>query len=269
MYIDPLITTLFTAMDLATDIELAVHNLKTDRDTWQAVALKYKEASEALASHVRQLQDICFATQAELENERAQQRLTHSASDQSEKNVTENNNSNEDMPSELSFGTAAIYALRKHRKSDEYMNPLFEGVRQCTQQQDYKTAIIEVERLLRGPLSAKARVEGLLLKSEVLRQTGPNELYDALAACSEALELSDRLLGLEVFLPRIHYQRGVIFYDLRTNCLAIDHHVPRLETCHYSTRRSGFDEQRTIDEEILAKIEVLGMEVREAFATFL
>jgi len=265
MHIGPLITTQLTTMDLATDIELIVHGLKADRDTWQAVALRYKAAFEAHTSHIRKLQDICFATQAELENERAQQHRPHPAPNQMERCGLGDLDCKKKLQPEVSYGTASIYVPRSQPPSDDYINPLFGGVHQCTLQKDYKTALTEIERLLRGPLSAKARTEGLLLKSEILRQTGPSELYDALAACSEALELCDRLSGMEVYLPRIHHQRGIIYYDLRTNCVEqrlfpVDHYASRLEG-PYSTRRAGFDENRTIDEELLAKIEVLGTQV--------
>ncbi|KAF2845494.1 hypothetical protein T440DRAFT_407842 [Plenodomus tracheiphilus IPT5] len=258
MHIDSRITTTSAAMEFVAEIERVVHELKVDRDTWEALALKYKAAFETTIQYLQELQDVCFATQAELENARAQQRRPHAVMDQTEKQHNKSLDVNNGLPLE-SYGTAVIYSPHKRRSSDDCANPLFDGVQYCVQKQDYSTALMEVERLLRGPLSPKARIEGLLLKSEVLQAIGPGELYDALAACSEAMELCDRLSGLQVFLPRIHSQRDLLYYDLRLYSSTLDatdsKDEDRAERTHCNTRRSGFDENRTINEELLAKIE--------------
>ncbi|KAL6702565.1 hypothetical protein ACN47E_001348 [Coniothyrium glycines] len=56
------------------DIERVVRELKTERDTLHAVALQYKAAFDMQTCRLRELQDLCVAAQAELENERARPR---------------------------------------------------------------------------------------------------------------------------------------------------------------------------------------------------
>lgn len=261
-----------TTMDFVTDIERAIHGLKVDRDTWAALALQYKAAFEAQTRRLQELHGVCFATQAELENERAQQRLPHAAIDEAEKDDLESLDGNKSPGHESSYGTAVIYSPQKLQLSNDCANPLFDVVQHCVRQRNYNTALAEVERLLRGPLSPKARTEGLLLKSDILRPMGPNELYNALAACSEALELCDRVSGLEAFLSRIHHQRGLLYYDLHmyrstlgatsaASSISPDY-GQGAERTRSTTRRSGFDEDRTINEELLAKIEVMGTRTR-------
>lgn len=266
------------------DIQRAVHQLKIERDTWQAVALQYKEAFEDQTSRLKELQDICFAAQAELENERAQQHQLRAISDQSGGRRPTIIDSAEDIQPEQSFGTAVILSPRKpyvdhHRlPSNDCANPLFEKVQQSIAQRNYGSALVQVEQLLRGPLSSKNRAEALLLKSEILRASGPDELYDALAACSEALELCERLSELEAFLPRLQCQRSILYYDLRilhqtreySSMIGNDDlHLAKAEehrrSCdseidqlRVTKRRSGFDENRTMTEGLLARLKEKG-----------
>jgi hypothetical protein len=288
----PLIT-----MDCFTDIESWIHELKIDRDTWHAVALQYKAAFEAQTHRLQEMQNVCFATQAELENERVKQRRLHAASNQSENYRPAIYDGAEGLKLDLSFGTAAIYSPQKvksdHQRplSDGFTNPLFKRVEECAAERNYGTARIEVDRLLRGPLSPKARAEGLLLKSDVLRAAGPEELLDALAACAEAVELCDRLSELQNLLPRIQYQRGLLYYELRmldqardAFSAASDDELLSAKASEYrksyddetdrlrcAKRRSGFDDTRTM-EGLLAQLEEKGAEVRrlvcEALETY-
>jgi putative pyruvate formate lyase activating enzyme len=317
-------------MENIADIIKTVRDLKCDRDTWQAVALQYKEAFEAQTKRLHELRDVCFATQAELENERAEQRRLcaissqnehgrrntldgtadsqtnlgfgtaaiftppktkvnrqrhlHALSDQNEYARPVSFDGADDSQAGLSFGTATIFTTPKvktdhqRQSSQDYTNPLFSRVQECTAQRNYGTAMIELECLLRGPLSLKARAEGLLLKSNILK-TCPDDLLDALAACSEALQLCDRLSELQSFLPKIQYQRGLLFYDLRLldqareafnavgddNILSAKAHEYRkscddeLGFVSRSKRRSGFHEERNM-EGLLAQLEEKGPE---------
>lgn len=273
-------------MDNIADIEQIVHDLKVDRDTWQAVALRYKVAFEAQTNRLQQLQDVCFAAQAELENERAQHQRLQSVSDERENHRPTLFDGVEDLRVNFAFGTAAVYSptrtelCRPHPSSEDCANPLFKRVQECTSQRNYGTALVEVERLLRGPLSYKARAEGLLLKSNILRASGPDELLDALAACSEAIELCDRLSELQTLLPRIRYQRGLLYYELRLlhqareafNTASDDDlfsggpsefrksYDDELDVLRCTKRRSGFDEHRTM-EGLLAQLEDKSTEV--------
>jgi hypothetical protein len=256
--------------DITAEIQAAVRQLKVERDTWQAVALQYKAAFEAQTARLQELQDICFATQAELENERAQN------PDRCETDLPTNINGAEESHAQQPPVSAAVFPHTKRRRtSDTCTNPLFHRVRQFNDQRNYGTALAELERLLRGPLSSKARAEGLLLKSDILQATGPDELYDALAACSEALELCDRLTDLESFLPRIQYQRGVLYYQLRMlsqardafRSVSDDSSLSEtadecLRSCEVelaiqrvANRRSGFDESRLFDEGLVVQLD--------------
>ncbi|KAH7394866.1 hypothetical protein DE146DRAFT_720797 [Phaeosphaeria sp. MPI-PUGE-AT-0046c] len=258
--------------EIAADIQTIVHQLKVECDTWQAVAIKYRTAFEAQTTRLQDLQAICFATQAELDNERSQHRRLRSSSDRSNCRYPSTTDGAEDFKAVSAFSTAAIFQSRQ--PFSECTNPFFHRVTQCAEQHNYGTAILEVERLLRGPLSPRARAEGLLLKSSLLKAAGPDELYNALAACSEALELCDRLSDLESFLPRIQYQRGVLYYQLRMLHQARDAFSTvddntlfttakdsrtscddEIHLLHAENRRSGFDESRSFDEGLLVQLD--------------
>lgn len=268
------------------EIERIVHDLKVDRDTWQAVALKYKAAFKAQTSRLHELQNVCFVTQAELENERAQQQRLQAITGERENYRPATLDGAEDLHVNFTFSTATVYPPKKteqthlRRPSEDCTHPLFKRAQECTAQRDYGTALVEVERLLKGPLSYKARAEGLLLKSNILRASGPDELLDALATCSEAVELCGRLSGLQNFLPRIQYQRGLLYYELRQlhqaretsstvgddkflSAKAREFHKSyddELDLLRCSKRRSGFDENRTM-EGLLAQLEDKSTEV--------
>lgn len=265
-------------------LEIIIHRLKVERDTWEAVAQRYKAAFKAETNRLQELRDVCFATQAELENERAQQQRLYVDPGVENQNsiLTESPNNS---PRMQTFGAAVILPpqtidpSRPQRPVGERTNPLFKRVEQSVAQRNYGTALAEINRLLCGPLSSKARAEGLLLKSNILRASGPDEIYDALAACSEALELCDRLSDLEAFLPRIRYQRGILYYELRLlrqarhafSTVSDDELLSATDSelrisgddefdhMQYAKRRSGFDEQRTGD--LLARLEREGLDV--------
>lgn len=264
------------------DLVKVVHRLKVDRDTWQAVALQYQAAFEAQTARLRELQDICFATQAELENHCAQHRRLHLNLDGVPHNRSFLVDSNENYQDDSSFGTAVVHSTSRIdmswqlRPSGECGNAIFKRVQQFASQRNYGTALVEIERLLRGPLSSKARAEGLLLKSSILQATGPDSLYDALAACSEALEIYDRVSELESLLPEIQYQRGLLYYQLRMLRQARDAFRAvsednllferaneyrqscddELELLRYPDPRSAFDENRSMTDSLLAQLDV-------------
>jgi hypothetical protein len=261
-------------LDFAAEISEAVHQLKVERDTWQAVALQYKAAFEAQTSRLQEFRDVCFATQAESENERAQHRQLQTLSDvgQCDYRYSDSMGGAKVIKDLRTFGTATVFPRdsdsQPRRGSEDFDNPLYHRVHEYFDQSEFGTAKVEVERLLRGRLSPKARAEGLLLKSTIHRAAGPDELYDALASCSEALELCDRLSDLESFLPRVQYQRGLLYYQLRMlhqardafstigddNVLyatankyrcACDDEISRQRSAN---RRSGFEESREFTE---------------------
>ncbi|KAI4658323.1 uncharacterized protein J4E79_007305 [Alternaria viburni] len=272
------------SMEQISEIERIVHDLKVDRDTWQVVALQYKAAFEAQTYRLHELQNVCFATQAELENERAQQQRVQTISGERENHRPATFDGTEDLHVNYSFGTATVCLPKEiepthlRRPSEDCTHPLFKRAQECTAQRNYGTALVEVERLLKGPLSYKARAEGLLLKSNILRASGPDELLDALATCSEAVELCDRLSELQNFLPRIQYQRSLLYYELRQLHQAREafgtvcdddlsakarefrkSYDDELDLLRCTKRRSGFDENRTM-EGLLAQLEDKGTE---------
>lgn len=286
------------AMDTAADLVRTVHQLKIDRDTWQALAQQYKAAFETQTARLREMQDICFATQAELENERAQYRRLHMGQDGAQNDHAQCrrlrmdlNGAHDDRPltpdstdvigSTKSFGCAiALSPSRidmswKLRPSEADGNLIFKRVQQFKSQGNFGTALVEIQRLLRGPLSPKARAEGLLLKSSLLQAIGPDSLYDALAACSEALELCDRVPELQSLLPKLQYQRGLYSYQLQMPQQAKEafkaasednlllertkkYHQScedELELLHHH-RRSAFDEARSMSNSVLTQVNV-------------
>jgi hypothetical protein len=254
-----------------------VHQLKVERDTWQALAIEYKEAFKGQTKRLHELQDICIATQAELENERAERHRLQTLSMSIHNRHPSAIDGAEDAPP--AFGKAAIFSrniIRENgRSSHEPLNPLFQRVQSCVDKTNYGTALAELDRLLRGPLSPKARAEGLLMKSRILKAAGPDELLDALAACSEAQELCGRLSDLESFLPRIQYQRGILYYQLRmlqeardafsavsddTSLSATANEYrssceEEMRIQRASNRRSGFDENRGFEQGLLTKLD--------------
>ncbi|KAF1924256.1 uncharacterized protein M421DRAFT_72944 [Didymella exigua CBS 183.55] len=270
-----------TATDIAADLVDSVHQLKTERDTWQALALQYKAAFEEQTARLKELQNICFATQAELENERVEYRRLHMGFDGAQHDRPPTVDSSDDTESSHPFGTAVVLSPTRIdmswrlRPSEQCGNPIFKRVQQFTSQRNYGTALVEIERLLRGPLSPKARAEGLLLKSSILQATGPDSLYEALAACSEALELCDRVSELQSLLPRVQYQRGLYYYQLRMlqqareafravseeNLLFERANEYRqscddeLELLHFD-RRAAFDETRSITDSLLGQLNI-------------
>jgi hypothetical protein len=211
---------------------------------------------------LRELQDICIATQAELENERTEhrRRQARSESDSWVPEVNEFDGSH-DCPS---FGIATILRpVISEPRPRPHPSTCFGRIERFAGQCDYGTALKEVDHLLRGPLTSDVRVQGLLLKSDIMRRS--DLLYDALAACSEALELCDRLEELHSYMPRIHYQRGVCYYQLRMAKQARDalRKVPSDNSSLYAkaselcgscedqldkNRRSGFESHRTPSE---------------------
>lgn len=314
------------------EIVNTVHGLKRDRDTWQAVALQYKKAFEDQTKRFQELQNVCFAAQAELENERAEQRRLHALSSQSEHDRRTTFDSADATQTDLRFGTATVFASPLDRKtdrqrrlptsshqsehdcctafdgavdsqadlnfgtatifttpkaktdhpqppSDDYVNPLFKRAQEFAAQRNYGAALVELERLLRGPMSPKARAEGLLLRSHILWTSGPDDHYNALAACSEALEICNRSSELRSLLSRIQYQRGILFYELgmfgkaREAFDAVgDDYILSDKAREYrrscegelglvsrAKRRSGFHEERNM-EGLLAQLEEKGPE---------
>ncbi|KAF2690539.1 hypothetical protein K458DRAFT_106848 [Lentithecium fluviatile CBS 122367] len=259
--------------DPADEILAVVRQLKQESETWRAVAQAYKAAFEEQTARLQDLQDVCVATQAELENERRDHRHRMTQSDPSLRGGTDmlahDAAGNLD---DLSLGATTVTApghielswQPAHKSSSLY----FRRVEQLASQRDYGTALKEVDHLLRGPLTPETRIEGLILKSNLMRKS--EWLYDALAACSEALELCDRLEELHCHLPRIRYQRGLCYYQLNMVQQARDafSDVSTVDDPLYAKaaalrdsceerlqpgRRSGFEAHRTVTEGLLAQ----------------
>jgi hypothetical protein len=250
-------------------IVATVAAIKQERDTWRAVAESYRTAFEDHTTRLQELQNIYFATQAELENERnttRRSRQTFSEISQVSMPATNSLVKADDKSDNASSGTSTIYE-ESHADVSWRPNVCFRRVEHFNSQCDYGTALKEVDHLLCGPLSPQTRVEGLLLKSNVMRKS--ERPYDALAACSEALELCNRIVGLHVFLPRIQYQRGMCLYHLRMTKQAREAFddicadddllhtkaAAMRDSCREQLqgRRSGFEAHRTVTEGLLAQ----------------
>ncbi|KAJ4301774.1 hypothetical protein N0V90_003868 [Kalmusia sp. IMI 367209] len=263
--------TITAVADVAEDLETAIRALKEERDTWRAVAESYQAAFLTQTAHLRELQDICVATQAELENERTTNRRSQAKSDVSQASLCSGGkhttDGTDDKLEDTACGTATIYESN-HDELSWRPNFCFARIEHFANQRDYGTALKEIDHLLRGSLTPQARIEGLLLKSNIMRKS--DWLYDALAACSEALELCNRLEELQAYLPKIQYQRGICYYQLQMTGQARDAFS---EVCaddnllyakaselrdfcedQLQDRRSGFEAHRTVTEGLLAQL---------------
>lgn len=203
-------------MSYATEILDAVVQLKQESETWRAVAEQYRVAFEEQTVRLRELQDICVATQAELENERMGNRRCQAQSSPLRDAVDLLNDGTVGGLDDHTFGVAT--AVSKSRvdlswdSSSKPSSPYLQRIEQLASQRDYGTALKEIDHLLQSPLPPDTRIEGLLLKSNLMRKS--EWLYDALATCSEALELCDCLEELHCYLPRVQYQRGLCYFQL-------------------------------------------------------
>lgn len=251
----------------ADDLAAAVQTLKEERDTWRAVAESYQKAFEDQTVRLQEVQEICCATQMELENERA---ANHRSQKSSEASTHSGGNRTidgaNDKLDDCAFGTAAIYET-SHAEVTWRPNSCFRRVEHFTTQREYGTALKEIDQLLRGSLIPQARVEGLLLKGIIMRKS--EWLLDALAACSEALEFCDRLTELHAYLPTIQYQRGICYYQLRMlkqareafneafmNEDLLYAEASELRDCcddQLQGRRPGFEAHRTVTEGLLPR----------------
>ncbi|OAG08545.1 uncharacterized protein CC84DRAFT_1063345, partial [Paraphaeosphaeria sporulosa] len=253
------------------DVAAAVLSLKQERDTWRAVAESYQKAFEDQTARLQEVQAICCATQMELENERAANRRSQKSSEVLQASLRGGGHrtvdGTDDKLNDTSLGTAAIHEP-SHAELTWRPNFCFRRVEHFTTLRDYGTALKELDSLLRGPLTMEARVQGLLLKSTIMRKS--EWLFDALAACSEALELCNRLNELHAYLPRVQYQRGICYYQLQMLKQARDafHEVCMNDDLLYAVasemrdccddqlqgRRSGFEAHRTVTEGLLSQM---------------
>ncbi|KAL1597840.1 hypothetical protein SLS60_008327 [Paraconiothyrium brasiliense] len=256
--------------EAAEDVAATVMCVKRERDTWRAVAEFYQRGFEDQTARLEEMQDICFATQMELENERTAKRRSQKSSEPSQVSLHGGHGAIDGTDDELdnsSFGTATMYEST-YTKVAWPPNFCFRRAEHFTSRRDYDTALKEVDHLLRGPLTPQARIEGLLLKSTIMRKL--EWLYEALAVCSEALELCSRLKELHAYLPRIQYQRGFCYYQLQMlkqareafNEVCADDDVlyaraaEMRDSCddQLHGRRPGFEAPRTVTEGLLAQM---------------
>jgi hypothetical protein len=201
------------------EIARVVQDIKQDRDNWQATAAHYKKGFESMKTHFNELQDICFAVQADLANERTENRRLRDNLELNRHTSLQLDRSS-DVPPTGSRREHSVVLDSAPIDVDGPFIPLtcanFRRVEQFASYNDFTQALAELERLLRGPLSPNARVEGLLLKSTILRAADSDLILDALAACSEALEMCDRQSSsVKHFLSKIQYHRGLCYYRLK------------------------------------------------------
>jgi hypothetical protein len=200
------------------EIEQVVQDIKQDRDNWKATAEQYKQGFETMKAHFNELRDICFAAQADLTNERTETRRLRDKIELGLETTLQLEKHEDDLQTGSRRGLSVVLdpaPIDVDGPSIPLTCANFRRVEQFASYKDFDQAIAELERLLRGPLSADARVEGLLLKSTILRAADSDLLLDALAACSEALEMCDRQSSnVKHFLSKIHYHRGLCYYRL-------------------------------------------------------
>ncbi|ORY18344.1 hypothetical protein BCR34DRAFT_596284 [Clohesyomyces aquaticus] len=300
-------------------IQQRIQELKKERDTWKSMALEYKHAFERQTEQLREFQEICFATQAALENERMLKHYKRDAPDQDRLHNDDDPDgyrtamiythtrpssgitldevpcqygNNWDMIDLKSFITDkngpeyghALIHINSRVNSDSTLNtdlPQPDTFPATLIQKrtsdlnflvikgDLAAALAKIDVFLRGTLTSQERVELLLLKSGVLVGSGTEWLCDALAQCSEALELCDRHPNLRPsYLPKIRFQRGMCYFRLRMFQQALDSFIAvgsvgipqdrlveyvnlcnaELGAARALNRRSAFEEQRTFAE---------------------
>ncbi|KAF2659120.1 hypothetical protein K491DRAFT_591727 [Lophiostoma macrostomum CBS 122681] len=269
--------TVLAAHQCSEDIELAIRTLKQDCDIWQARAAAYKAAFEAQTKQLREVIDVCVATQAELENERVNNRQRRDNSELSSILETYAVKAIHEPRALCTLGWDGALDVRQtdvewHSTAVTQAN--FGHVEQLLTQRDFSRARTEIDRILPRPLSNEARIEALLLKSVICRASGPDWLLEGLAQCSEALSLCDKLSDLEFLLPKIQYHRGLCHYKLheiaqaRDASTAAEPAVPLHEgatgnrksrdedsdSLCIRKRRSAFDEHRTVTERYLSQL---------------
>lgn len=259
-----------------------VRQLKEERDTWRATAMKYKDALAIQNQQLREFQDICFATQAELENERLLNRPKSTRSGSRRQNTT-SQTSQSDTPTleqQASYHTAFDGTPFE---PDVPVTPTVTGlglIEHLLDNYEYSAALSELDSFLRGSLIPESRIEGLLLKSTILRASGSEWVYDALAQCSEAFELCKRVSSLESYLPKIRHAISLCYSQLRmlpesaAVSVAAEHLYTRsdsaldglspldldIDTALNAKRRLGFDEKRSFGKDYIS--DWTGMERR-------
>jgi hypothetical protein len=269
--------TVLAAHQCSEDIELSIRKLKNECAIWKASAAAYEAAFEAQTKRLREVVDVCVATQAELENERVRHRLKRDKSDLSSKVETYAVKAIYDPYTPRTLGCDGALDARQadvEWQSTPLTTANFGHVEQLVSQRDFSKARDEIDRILPHPLSNEARVEALLLKSAICRASGPDWLLEGLAQCSEALSLCDKLSDLEFLLPKIQYHRGLCHYKLhelsqaRDAFAAIEPASPLHDratkyrkSCDEDSdslcvkkRRSAFDEHRTVTERYLSQL---------------
>jgi hypothetical protein len=201
------------------EIERIVQDIKQDRDNWQATAAQYKKGFENMKIHFNELQGICFAAQADLADERTENRRLRDKLELSQRTSLQLDKSSDGHPTGSRRGLSVALdsaPIDVDGPSIPLTCANFRRVEQFASSKDFTQALAELERLLRGPLSPDARVEGLLFKSTIFRAADSDLILDALAACSEALEMCNRQSSsVKHFLSKIQYHRGLCYYRLK------------------------------------------------------
>ena len=194
-------------MDSIADMERIVHDLKVDRDTWQAVALQYKEAFETQSNRLQQLQDVCFAAQAELENERAQRQRLRVVSDGRDNHRPTSLDGVEDLGVNFTFGTAAVYApirtehLQLRLSSEDCTNPLFERVQECITQRSLLCYELRLLHQAREAFSTISDNELLPAKADELSKSYDDDQH--LLRCTKRRSGFDESRTMEGLLAQL------------------------------------------------------------------
>lgn len=182
-----------TIMDLL--VELTV-----ERDTFKRMAAMYQQGYEETKIQLQQFQDLCFATQAELENER----LLHPRPSGVKQAIMVDN---AEFKWLLDTDWASTAFTREHLGQ----------VEKLVSRREHAKAVKEIDRQLRGFLSPEARLEGILLHSAILRYSSDeNNLLAALLKCKEAQDLCNGHPTLHSFRPKANFYKGVCLYRLKT-----------------------------------------------------
>ncbi|KAF2741696.1 hypothetical protein M011DRAFT_482333 [Sporormia fimetaria CBS 119925] len=264
----------YACKELLDDIARQLQPLREERDLWRTRAEAYKAAFEEQTHRLREAIEIVIAAKIELEHLRSlrhsQRPFLHSSSPRPVhiRNVSECSRSSNTLVSDASFDHCKAPI---EWQSNALTQSHFGRVEQLVACDDLAKARDEIDRILPARLPNDARVEGLLLKSVICRASGPDWSLEALAQCSEALSLCQKLSELHRLLPKVQYHRGLCLLRLREleqardafaavgpcdplHAQATKHRTScddELEFARLPKSRYAFDEHRTVTEGFL------------------
>ncbi|KAF2703638.1 hypothetical protein K504DRAFT_174525 [Pleomassaria siparia CBS 279.74] len=213
------------AQSCSDDISQIVGELKKQRDHFETLARQYESGYKTLKAHFQELHDRYLASQAKLANEQTVTRRLRDKLRSIQEHGAELDRSIEALLNSSTDRCANETEIVGFDVDGPTFPPScvnFRRVEQSANRKDFVAATTELDRLLKGPLSADARIEGLLLRSIIVRASMTDPEYEALVACIEALEICKNRPDVKHLIPKVQYYAGICHYRLRRWLLAQD-----------------------------------------------